>query len=214
MERQGNCRLTRVACTTRTSRRVAVRTVGDNFVTHTYGRLPLWGWIGIAVGGILVYRTVSKKSSMASTTANSNRALSGNNGPGTPPNIFFLPQGAQAQIPGQTLTVNVNRLPGNGPSQVAPPISFTPPPAIPYNPIGSGPTPTSAPAPTAPPVAAPHTFVTVKKWPGVSSGGLAEWDTTLWGIATHFGTTVQLLQNLNHISNPNLIYPGQEIEVN
>lgn len=181
--------------------------MADNFVTHTYGRLPLWGWIGVAVGGVLVYRTISKKSSMASATANSNQALSGNNGPGVPPNIFFLPQGAQAQIPGQTLTVNVNRFPGNGPSQVPPPQQFTPPPP-------PAPAPAPAPAPTAPPVAAPHTFVTVKKWPGVSSGGLAEWDTTLWGIATHFGTTVQMLQNLNHITNPNLIYPGQEIEVN
>lgn len=175
----------------------------SGFLTRTYGRLPMWAWIGIGVAGVLVYRTISSKSSLATSSANANQSLSGNNGQGTPPNIFYLPQGALAPVAGQSLTVNVNRLPGNGPSQVTPPISFTPPPV-----------PAPAPAPAPGPAAPQHQFVTVKKWPGVSSGGLAEWDTTLWGIATHFGTTVQSLQNLNHITNPNLIYPGQQIEVN
>lgn len=36
---------------------------------------------------------------------------------------------------------------------------------------------------------------------------------TLWGIARRYGVTVQYLVNLNGISNPNLIYPGQLIKV-
>lgn len=36
---------------------------------------------------------------------------------------------------------------------------------------------------------------------------------TLWGIAKRYGVTVQYLVNLNGISNPNLIYPGQLIKV-
>ena len=34
---------------------------------------------------------------------------------------------------------------------------------------------------------------------------------TLWGIAQRYGTTVAALANLNHIENPNLIYPGQTL---
>lgn len=36
---------------------------------------------------------------------------------------------------------------------------------------------------------------------------------TLWAIARKYGVTVQYLANLNGISNPNLIYPGQIIKV-
>lgn len=36
---------------------------------------------------------------------------------------------------------------------------------------------------------------------------------TLWAIAQKFNTTWQKLQSLNHIKNPNLIYPGQTIKL-
>ena len=36
---------------------------------------------------------------------------------------------------------------------------------------------------------------------------------TLWAISRRFGTTVAELVNLNHITDPNLIYPGQVLEV-
>ena len=36
---------------------------------------------------------------------------------------------------------------------------------------------------------------------------------TLWAISRRFGTTVAELVNLNHIADPNLIYPGQVLEV-
>lgn len=56
--------------------------------------------------------------------------------------------------------------------------------------------------------------VTVAAWPGQSVNGLAQWNTTLWGIATHYGTTVAELLKLNpSIKNANLIYPGQKIKV-
>ncbi len=32
---------------------------------------------------------------------------------------------------------------------------------------------------------------------------------TLWGIANHYGITVEQLVEWNHLSNPNLIYPGE-----
>jgi len=57
-------------------------------------------------------------------------------------------------------------------------------------------------------------FVTVAKWPGKSSGGLAQWNTTLWGIANHQHTTVAHLLQLNpQIKNANLVKPGEKIRV-
>ena len=37
---------------------------------------------------------------------------------------------------------------------------------------------------------------------------------TLWNIANVYGTTVQNIVQLNNISNPNLIYPGQVFKIN
>jgi LysM repeat protein len=36
---------------------------------------------------------------------------------------------------------------------------------------------------------------------------------TLWNIANQYGTTVQEIANLNGITNPNLIYPGQVLKI-
>ena len=36
---------------------------------------------------------------------------------------------------------------------------------------------------------------------------------TLWGIARRYSTTVSALASLNHIANPDLIYPGQELNL-
>lgn len=57
-----------------------------------------------------------------------------------------------------------------------------------------------------------YTEVTVVKWttkPGVP------WNSTLSGIADHYKVKggYQALAKLNHISNPNLVYPGQKIKV-
>jgi LysM repeat protein len=37
------------------------------------------------------------------------------------------------------------------------------------------------------------------------------WNSYLQGIANHYGVSVSQLQSINHIANPNLIYPGQTI---
>jgi hypothetical protein len=59
-----------------------------------------------------------------------------------------------------------------------------------------------------------YALVTVAKWPGKTSHGLAQWNTTLWGIANHYHTSVAMLLKLNpSIKNPNIIYPGQKIKV-
>jgi LysM repeat protein len=56
-----------------------------------------------------------------------------------------------------------------------------------------------------------YTTVTVAPWNPVS----APWNSTLWGIASHYKVTggYQALAQINGISNPSLIRPGQQIRV-
>lgn len=73
------------------------------------------------------------------------------------------------------------------------------------------PEPAPAPAPAPAPVPAPPrtTTVTVAKF-----GNPAPWNSTMWGIANHFGISLSKLEAANpQVTNPNLIYPGQQITV-
>jgi LysM repeat protein len=56
-----------------------------------------------------------------------------------------------------------------------------------------------------------YSTVTVVPWNPVS----APWNSTLWGIASHYKVTggYQTLAQINGISNPSLIRPGQQIKV-
>lgn len=50
--------------------------------------------------------------------------------------------------------------------------------------------------------------VTVAQWSSTNT----PWNSTLWGIATHFNESLAQIERLNpQIKNPNLIYPGQRI---
>jgi LysM repeat protein len=64
------------------------------------------------------------------------------------------------------------------------------------------------------PASQPAKFVTVATWPGASTGGLAQWNTTMWGIAKHSGISLAQLEKLNpQIKNPNVIQPGQRVRI-
>lgn len=76
------------------------------------------------------------------------------------------------------------------------------------------PSPTPAPAPKpspAPaPAPAPSRYVTVSPWTAQNT----PWNSTLWGIAQHEGESLSRIEQLNpQIANPNLIYPGQRVNV-
>lgn len=60
---------------------------------------------------------------------------------------------------------------------------------------------TPPPSPNPPPAPPPSTTYTVKR------------GDTLGGIARQFGTTIQALAAANNIANPNLIYPGQVLQI-
>lgn len=84
-----------------------------NFLTRKQGPFPMWVWVGGLVGVILLYRTFSGKSA---APASSSTNISANGSTGTPPNIFYLPQGAQGSLGagGGSASVTMNRNPGNG----------------------------------------------------------------------------------------------------
>jgi LysM repeat protein len=66
------------------------------------------------------------------------------------------------------------------------------------------------PAPTPAPSGPQYTTVTVVKF----QGNPPPWNSTLWGIAQHYHTSVSELMRLNpQVTNENLIYPGQQIKV-
>ncbi len=79
------------------------------------------------------------------------------------------------------------------------------------------PTPSAPPAPTASPTAAPTPAPTPDVTPtaGPTEGAtyVVRSGDTLSGIAARFGTTVQVLQDLNGIANPSLIRPGQVLQL-
>lgn len=72
------------------------------------------------------------------------------------------------------------------------------------------PTATSTPAAAAPPTGG-FTMVTVVPWTATNP----PWNSTLNGIATHYNVVggYQKLAQINGISNPNVIHPGQQIKV-
>jgi hypothetical protein len=177
------------------------------FLTREYAKIPMWGWIMGGVAGLVIFSSIKSKSAATGNAAGtkSTSQPTGNNGDGTPPNIFFLPQGPYQGPNPTNITVTLNPRARDKPMPLP-----TPQP----QPEQKWPTiPANRSNPTPAPTPQPRDTVTVEKWPGRSQGGLAQWNTTLWGIANHFGTTVAKLAADNNISNPNLIYPGQRIVV-
>lgn len=76
-------------------------------------------------------------------------------------------------------------------------------------PIVNVPPPIVKPAPSKSPPAAAQ-YVSVVKFTSRNPA----WNSTLWGIANHYHTSVAALQHLNpQVKNPNLVYPGERIQV-
>lgn len=101
---------------------------------------------------------------------------------------------------------------GTNPPTTTPPVNNPPPPVIPPRPV-------IPPAPQIPPknppgIIAPgpsggvHPTVTVAQWSSTNT----PWNSTLWGIAHHFGESLATVERLNpQIKNPNLIKAGQKV---
>lgn len=178
-----------------------------NFLTHRYGGIPGIVWLAgaAAIAYFLFFRNKGGTGGGASS--------SGGGGTSTTGDITLQPG---------TETVDLSGPAGNTVQNPAPVTSGDNNDVD--QPTQSG-TPNPQPHPPVPPrkkkhgvhvqhKAGPPKTVTVATWPGQAVGGLAQWNTTLWGIAQHYHTSVPELLKLNPwIKNPNLIHPGDKVKV-
>jgi hypothetical protein len=186
---------------------------GGNVFTRKMGPLPLWAWMGIALALALVFSIWKKNKAASSSSTSGSLSI-------TPPGSSADATTAASQIPQFVNLTNVSNSQAQNQTQsqnnttnnTTPPTTPTPPP------------PTTTPTP--PTNTSKYVTVTVGQWPTGGGGnpsasensfgaGTAAWNSTLWGIATHYNVPggYQALATLNGISNPNLIFPGQQIKV-
>lgn len=177
---------------------------GTNPLTMKFMGMPGWVFlVGAIVVGYLFLHGKSKTGTGATST--------GGGGTSTTGNITINPGTTSITVQGENTPSNIV---GSG----APPRHHV------HNPQPKPPTPPTKPIISIPvkhpakgkqhPASPQTTEVTVAKWPGQSVNGLAQWNTTVWGIAKHYNTSISEILKLNpQIKNANLIYPGQKIKV-
>lgn len=180
---------------------------GGNFLTRRFGGIP--GWLILAGAGVIAYLVFFRNKSSSGSASSS-----GGGGTSTTGDIQLQPGTETIDLSGTSSPT----------TSIANPAPVEPEDNDVGQPSQTG-TPNPQPTPSPPPrtkhhvtkvghKAGPGTEVTVAKWPGKSVNGLAQWNTTLWGIAQHYHTTVPELLKLNpQIKNANLIFPGQKIKV-
>jgi|SRR5271165_260712 len=183
---------------------------GGNFLTKKIGPLPTWGWMAISLVLVVLYAYYKKSKGSTSSTAAANTAAAANAPGGVDASLVpqFINQTYVQETPPaapditNNSTVNSNDVNSNNtaPTVVNSPTTVNKPP--PVTPPPKTPTPSKN---------AKTTTVTVAKWTATNT----PWNSTLSGIANHYKVPggYPALAKLNHISNPNLIYPGQKIVV-
>lgn len=169
-------------------------------IWRRYGPLPVWGYVGILLGGLLIWMYLRRGKATDQATAAQVGSDASTIAANTPKsNIFLLPQTGLAGPAGPAGPAG-----GVGPAGPAGPGAPAPTETVPAAPAGSG-----RDNPPGEPVVPAGRYVTVKKYTTVNP----PWESTLSGIAQHFNTTVAWLQSKNGISNPNLIHPGDIIKI-
>jgi LysM domain len=169
-----------------------------SFLQKKFLGIPAIVWLGgAAILAYLYFRSQSGSSGSSSSGTSANTPQNANSGTATTGDTTF---GA----PTTNLTINSQY------SQTS--SSTTGVPAPRHTTPNPQPTPAVKPATktATTTVKTPASTVTVGTWNATN----APWDSTLWGIANHFGTTVANLMKLNpQIKNANLIYPGEKVKV-
>lgn len=201
---------------------------GGNILTQRVGPLATWVWLLIGTLLIVVIAVIMKKKQGSKTQQQ------------CPPGYQMDASGTCQPTSGTLQTPDIILQNYAAPvtqtqtqTQIAPPEAEPPPEPTPGGPgpqimckVGEQrvleggkyvckPIPKGKPGPK--PKGKPtYQWVTVGKWtPTPGKNNLAPWNSTLWGIATHFNVKggYQELAKLNGIKNPNLIHPGQKIKV-
>jgi LysM repeat protein len=170
-------------------------------LNKTLAGIPTWGWIGIATAGAVVgfmwFQNRKKPATPDTTSQQSQYDLSQGLATDQYESLLAMLRDIQgaASVPGDVGPVGPEGPPG--PAGAPAPVPTTPAPVTP--------------APTTPP-ATPSAaqYVTVSKYTSKNP----PWNSTLSGIARHYGTSIANLLALNpSIKNANLIYPNQQIRV-
>jgi len=179
---------------------------GGNVLTQKLGPLATWVWLLIGTVLVVLYYVIAKWKSGKTTPAAASSTAPTTNQSQVPDYIVqnYLgntPSGSSTPPPATSTTATTP--PPTTTSTATPPASTT-------STAKTAPPPSPA-VPAAPkPAAQQYTVVTV-----VPFADPAPWNSTLWGIATHYNVPggYQALAKLNNISDPNLIHPGQQIRV-
>lgn len=159
-------------------------------------------FLWIAVGGVIAFLVVMilfrQNNNASATSGASPSPPSSSSSPSyVPTTDYTYTQDSYNQGPAPTPT-SAPPTPGPTPAPTPP----TPPPAQIGQPVRRPPVPVPTPTPAQ--------YVTVGTW----QNGNPPWNSYLSGIAAHEGESLSYLESLNpQISNPNLIYPGQRVEV-
>lgn len=157
----------------------AASSSGGSILTRKTGPLANWMWMALLLLVALVYSMWKRNRAAAVPVDEEQTVTEPLPGDQTPPPIFILPQNPQPSVP-----ININLPPAPVPRPVPPT-----PPHVP--PIGSRPPapPKPVPKPGPPPKPVPVTYVPVKvvKYTDPPGSAGPAWNSTLWGIAKHYG---------------------------
>ena len=171
------------------------------FLTKKYMGLPGYVWlIGVAVLAYLYFRTKSGSGTSGSNSTAATTPSNANSGTSTTGNTTFGPPTTNLTINSQYAQTSSSTAGVPAPRHATPNPQPTP---LPKPPTKKAVTTVKTPAKAAP-------IVTVTKWTATNT----PWNSTLWGIANHYNTTVANLLKLNpQIKNANLVYPGEKVKV-
>lgn len=182
---------------------------GGNILTQRIGPVATWVWLlGLTVL-ILIYAFVKKGKTPAAQTTGQAAAGTTTSAQNVPDIIINNQQAPEEAEP------PAGAVPPGPPGPAGPPGAPGAPgkPGTPAPPPGKPPVkpPVKPPPPPKKPPAQKYETVTVARWTAKNT----PWNSTLWGIATHYGVKggYEALAKLNGIKNPNLIHPGQKIKV-
>lgn len=170
---------------------------GGNFLTKKFAGMP--GWLilaGAALLAYLIFRSKSSSTSGSSTTSGTAPQTTGDIsiGPNTPNITINAPYTATQSATGTssatsaaTAAATATSAPTVQQAQPTPPVK-----------VAKKVNTTKVTVPS----------VTVAPWSATNT----PWNSTLSGIAAHYGISLATIEKLNpQITNPNLIYPGQKV---
>jgi LysM repeat protein len=187
----------------------------ENVFTRKIGPLPMWLWVVIIAVPLLVYSLYKQKKSATTPSTTGTGTASTTSASQVPQFVnqtytTVIPPAAPtaAAVPGPTGPVGDHTHTHD--HDIHPAVPSPAPPQTP-TPAPAPPAPGPAPAPPAtPPAPAPVAqYFTVQPW---SSANVR--NSTVDGIAAQFGLSESQLLAMNPgITNPNLIYAGQQIRV-